>query len=822
MKKLSLFILSFVFCLGALAQKDLSGGDILHSLKKLQNPTRVLYLAAHPDDENTRMIAWLNNGVGARTAYLSLTRGDGGQNLIGTELGNKLGVLRSQELLQARKIDNGEQFFSRAIDFGYSKTAAETMEKWGEEEILSDVVWVIRNYRPDVIITRFPADSRGGHGHHTASAMLGIKAFEIAGDPKSFPEQLAYVKTWQPKRIYWNSSVWWNRGLDSIAQNNEDYVIVDVGGYNSLLGQSYNEIASHSRTQHKSQGFGVSVSRGSSKEYLQYLAGEKAKDDLFDGINPKWERYSFKVGDKKLAAIIDDFDASQPTASIPALLELKEEANKINDASQRQYFKSQIDEIVIAALGWHAELLSPKSYLTPGSEAELTLEVINRSSTPATIESITYNGKEVAINADLESNVMLNKNIDIVVEEEVSQPYWLNNPGENLFTIKDQQLIGKPEHKPLPQAKLKFTIQGETHDITLPVTHKYSDRVEGEIIEPVFVVPRVVVSPNQENMIFVGDEAQPLELEVRTFNGVEKKLVISSEGWEVEPSEIVVNGNGTEDIHTVLLTVTPKENSTQTELKIDIANESPALNLTEIRYPHIDDRLVFEPAVVNLIKVNLKKEGERIGYIAGAGDKVAEAIRLMGYQVDILSESEIKNTDLSKYKSIVAGIRAYNTQEWLPQVKDILMDYVNQGGNYIVQYNTSSRDLLSDDIGPYPFEISRDRVTEEDAEPQFLRPENPVFNTPNKIIMEDFDNWVQERGLYFANQWDEKYEAPLGWNDQDEPVRAGGLLIGEFGKGAFIYTGISFFRELPAGVSGAYRLLANILSYTNTAEDGAE
>lgn len=817
MKKLSLFIFLLSFGV-AFGQKDLTGGEILHKLKKLQNPTRVLYLAAHPDDENTRMIAWLENGKGVRTAYLSLTRGDGGQNLIGTELGNKLGVLRSQELLQARKTDGGEQFFTRAIDFGYSKTADETMQKWGEDMILSDVVWVIRNYRPDVIITRFPPDSRAGHGHHTASAMLGIEAFLVAGDASVYPEQMEFVEPWQPKRIYWNASNWWNKDLDKIAAKDDNYVTVDVGGYNALLGASYNEIASYSRTQHKSQGFGMSVSRGSTKEYLQYLEGEKADDDIFSGINQSWARYDFKTGDKELASIIEDYNVANPSASLSSLFSLFKEADRINDASQREYFKQQLNEVIMASLGWHAELLSKELYLTPGEDVTLTLEIINRSDKKVSLKSINYEGQKTLLDEALTANEIWTKELSVKVADEISQPYWLNDPSENLFTINDQNLIGKAEHKPLPQATLTVSVEGHSYDLVLPILNKHSDRVEGEIIEPVFVVPQVVVTPNLENMIFVDDKPQQLVLGVRTFGKEVKSLKIIANSWNVEPAEIKMDGEEA-SFKNVVVTVSPTDKSANDPLRIQINGEGEVLNLTEIKYSHIDDRVVFESAKVNLIKVDLKKEGELIGYIPGAGDKVAEAIQLMGYQVETLTEDQIMNDDLSKYKSIVAGIRAYNTQEWLPGAKSKLMAYVQNGGNYIVQYNTSSRDLLSDDIGPYPFEISRDRVTEEDAKPEFIRAENPVLNTPNKLTEKDFENWVQERGLYFSNKWDDKYETPIGWHDEGEPMRAGGLLIGNYGKGAFMYTGISFFRELPAGVPGAYRLLANLLSYQNKADN---
>lgn len=799
-------------------QAQSSSSDVLHQLKKLQNTSRVLYLAAHPDDENTRMISWLVNGLGANTAYLSLTRGDGGQNLIGTELGAKLGVLRTQELMQAREIDGGQQFFSRAVDFGYSKTAEETLEFWDEDAVLSDVVWVIRKFRPDVIITRFPPDSRGGHGHHTASAMLALEAFDLAASDDAFPEQLKYIDTWQPKRIYWNASTWWNPNLDSIAKQDPDYLKVEVGGYDPIQGMSYNELASMSRTQHKSQGFGVSVARGNQSEYLKFLKGERAEESLFEGISTSWSRYGFDEADEKLAEIIDDYEPMQPTESIPDLLELLDDADEIDHEAERAYFREELTAVITKILGWHAVLLSGEEYLQSGEQVELQLEAINRTDYPVIPRALHVAGQRFELDDELVSNEIYTHDLQLKIDQKLSQPYWLEKPYDKLFTVSEQQLIGQPENQALLEAGLELMLGEQQLSVKVPAVYRFSNRVEGEIIRPVAITPALTVNPAQENMMFSSTEGQELILDIRFFKDVEQSIELEAEGYQLMPSSFSVSKPRQSDRLQKRIKITPQSTGTST-LKIRLANGEAVQSINEIDYPHIDKRLVFETADVKLIFPELSIRGERIGYIPGAGDKVAEAIRQMGYQVDILSENDIQNEDLSQYQAIVAGIRAYNTQEWLPASKERLMEYVHNGGNYVVQYNTSSRDLLSADIGPYPFKISRQRVTEESAEARLQLVDHPVLNSPNELSDADFEGWVQERGLYFASEWDEAYATPIGWNDEGEENQSGGLLIADHGKGAFIYTGISFFRELPAGVEGAYRLLANILSYENAADE---
>jgi LmbE family N-acetylglucosaminyl deacetylase len=818
MKDLKALILAFSTLLTSniAAQEAATSAEILHELQKLQNTTRVLYLAAHPDDENTRMISWLENDRHMRTAYLSLTRGDGGQNLIGTELGAKLGVLRTQELMQARAIDGGEQFFTRAVDFGYSKTADETFRQWNKDEVLADVVWVIRTYRPDIIITRFPPDARAGHGHHTASAVLALEAFDLAADPKAYKNQLDAVEPWQVKRLFWNHSTWWRQNLDSIAAADDRYTIVDVGSYNQVLGMSCNELASYSRSQHKSQGFGVSVRRGSSKEYLQLLKGEKVKTDISDGIVQGWERYGWKEGDQLMETLVNEFDPLNPSASIASMQELMKGSEMINDDHIRDWFQEELSQLMAQALGLYVEVLATSEYLSSGSSTRLELNMINRSQL-----KLGYAG--VQINEDYFPNELADPTIinnqlttlsyDVEIADLTSQPYWLKKAYDKMFAVDDQMLIGKPENDPTLDIEVVFSLDGQRLSLKPSVQYKFTDRVEGEVLRPLVLAPPVMINVAESNLVFVDDSKQQLEIEIRCIDGANHKVDLIAEGWEIKPASLEISGEAGDGWKSQVIEVIPTKASLVApalEFKVD---GTLASSLTEIDYPHIDKRVVFEPAAVNLVKLDLVISGERVGYIEGAGDMVPEALEQMGYQVDMLSKEDVLTSDLSIYQAIIAGIRAYNTKDWLPEAQDMLNAYIQDGGNYIVQYNTASRDLKFRDFGPYPFTLSRQRVTEEDADVEFLLPDHAVLNTPNKLTASDFDQWVQERGLYFASEWDEAYAAPIGWHDQGEPTRAGGLLIADKGEGAFIYTGISFFRELPAGVPGAYRLLANLISY---------
>ena len=848
LRKLGWVLLLLAAGRSATAQVPRQGAQhILHDLHKLQNGARVLYLAAHPDDENTRVISWLENQRHVRTAYLSLTRGDGGQNLIGPELGARLGVLRTQELMQARRIDGGEQFFSRAVDFGYSKTADETLRFWDKQKVLADVVRVIRHFRPDVIITRFPDSSYGGHGHHVASAQLAREAFALAAQEDAFPAQLEALEPWQARRLVWNQSTWWNPALDSLAQVREDIFGQAVGAYNGLLGLSCNQIASYSRTQHKSQGFGVSVDRGAVTEYFEHMAGRRAKAGLLEGVDTTWTRYGWEEPAARLTEIIAQFDPQAPHKSVRPLVALQAQLRQQKPIPEKSYYQDQVQDLIARCLGLHLEVRAPRSFLLADSAVPLTVEILHRSPLPLYYfpehppiprrETMLTNeprylrplrgpvnqAEELAYGPP--ARLPQNRSVELTLKQKpltkTSQPYWLRKPYETVFQVEDPLQIGDPENPPVLEMQVLLGLDDMV--LALPVTahYEYSDRVNGEQQEPLLVVPPVTAQPATRNLIFVDDTPQEVELTLRSFGPRELVLGAAAQKWDTRLStdSVTFGRQAYQSSRRVKLTVAPQAGAKTTTLRLLNEQGEALQDLDVIQYPHVEKRMVLQPAEIKLQRIELAKRGQRIGYIPGAGDEVAQAIRHMGYTVDRLDEAALREADLSAYQAIVAGIRAYNVNEWLPELKPRLMAYVRQGGNYLVQYNTASRDLLSENIGPYPFTITRERVTEETAPAQFLLPKHPLLNTPNALGPADFEGWVQERGLYFAGEWNERYAAPLGWHDAGEPLRKGGLLVAKHGQGAFMYTGISFFRELPAGVPGAYRLLANMLSYKSADDE---
>ena len=806
---LVIFLFSVPFCF---SQRPIhSSSDILLEMEKLGFTGKVLYLAAHPDDENTRLIAWLENEKLARTAYLSLTRGDGGQNLIGTEIGAAIGILRTQELLEARKIDGGEQFFSRAVDFGYSKTAKETFEIWNKQAILSDVVWIIRKFRPDVIITRFPPDERAGHGHHTASAILAEIAFDSAASETAFPEQFEYVEPWQAKRLLWNASNWWNKNLDKIAAEDDNYLTVDIGDYNEILGYSYSEIAAESRSQHKSQGFGSAKTRGSQKEYLKHMAGQKADKQLFSGIDVSWKRYAGgKKVEEMLQSALKNFDAKTPSSSVPALVKLYKEMSKMEQTPEVANKLQDLKRIIEACLGIHAEAISNSAEVVLGDKIIGDFIIVKRTEYPA----------ELTLNNKSKQKLLFNENKTIEFESnaisEISQPYWLKNPYFGTFTVEDQEKIGMPENQAVFGIPYTLFVDGVQLDYFAPVQYKWTHRVSGENYRDVVVNPKVSISIPEPVYVFADASPQTISVSVQVHDkGFEGSLVPElAEGWKIVPQKIELekNAQAAEQIYQFI--ITPPEIPSNCELKITVVDgeDSTSYRKQVIEYPHIHTQVFFPPASSKLVKMDIQKNKSKVGYIMGSGDEIPQSLEQIGYQVEFIEPSTLGSADLSKYESIIVGIRAYNTEKQLINGNAFLLEYVKKGGNLIVQYNTY-RDLLIEQIGPYPFKISSERVTEEDAEVRFIDPENRLLNYPNKIEKDDFEGWVQERGLYFANDWDDKYSPVIEWNDEGEPSRKGAVLIANYGKGHFIYTGISFFRQLPAGVPGAYRLLTNMIEY---------
>lgn len=777
--------------------------DLLQEIRSLEKPKRVLYIAAHPDDENTRLIAWLTHGAAVQTAYLSLTRGDGGQNLIGPELGAPLGFIRTQELIEARKIDGGTQFFSRAVDFGYSKNPEETFAFWGKEAVLADVVFVIRKFQPHLIITRFPPDGRGGHGHHTASAILAEEAFDLSNDPNAFPEQLQRVSLWQPEALYWNASSWWDKDLPNKAQTDPTIVEVEVGGYDPILGRSCNELASLSRSMHKSQGFGIPMARGEMKEYLEFRKGNNA---FFQLLFPE------PSNDLELASLLE-------TAANQLLMGQREEAIqqlfRYKEQGLNQETAARVDRIIAGILGIYMEVNAPNWFAAQGETINAQMECLLRLAYPVRLESVSWNGKSEAVEAALVCDQTFSQSHPLQCNQ-TTNPYWLEAPFDALFQVPDS-LVGFPQNPLQPFVAATFSYQGKPFTIQSGLQYKWTDRVQGELTRPMIVAPEVTVNFNTSSLVTTGEFVK-LSLAVKAWkssfsNNLRFDL---PEGWKVKPAFVPIDIPDAGGEQVVEVTVLPPSQTTEGKmLPVLDGVQQPLRSSLEIHYPHIVQEVLFLPSELKLANAHIVIDPGVVGYIEGAGDEVPEALRRMGFQVEMLDEQAIRNGSLDQYLAIVAGIRAYNTNEWLPSVQDILMEYVDDGGNYIVQYNTLSRDLKLDSFGPFPMKLSRERVSDETAVPKWIDPTHGVFKRPNVLSMEDFNGWVQERGLYFADTegLDPAYQPLISWNDSGEPPRLGGLIVAHYGEGSFMYTGISFFRQLPAAVPGAYRLLANMVCY---------
>lgn len=817
---ISLLVIFFHFLINAFAQepKQLNAAEIQVALNKLTVLGSALYVAAHPDDENTRLIAYLSKEKLANTAYFSFTRGDGGQNLIGTEIGSSLGLIRTQELLEARKIDGGKQFFSRAKDFGFSKHPEETFTLWDKEAVLADLVLVIRRFKPDVVITRFNTTPGTTHGHHTASAILAEEAFTAAADKNRFPEQLKYVDVWQPSNLFWNTSSWFfeENKFDTLG-----LVSVDVGNYNAPLGKSYTELAAESRSMHKSQGFGSSGVRGATKEYLQPLKGVKNPKELFQGVNISWSRVK---GGEKIGSVLkkaaDNFDANNPTSILPILLEANKMIKALPDGHWKSIKLNEMQQVIEACLGLYVEALASDYSVGYNDSLKIDVEAVNRSSFPVKLQKVSYSISDTdsLLNIDLKRNkvVNFNKKLKITKDLPLSQPYWLREEGTvGMYNVEDHKNIGKPENDPAITVKFEVLIGDHLFLLERPVVYKKTDPVHGEQYRQLEVIPPVFVNIKEQVMIFASDDPKVLEVIVEAGKpGIkgEAKLKLPA-GWKAEPESfpVVLAGKG-EEVTVRFYISPPSSKSTDViTARVELNGEEYINGYQSIVYPHITNQLLMPEAHVKVSRLDIKKRGESIGYIMGAGDEIPLSLQQIGYNVTLLDEADITINNLKRFDAIILGIRAYNTIEKLKFFKTTLFDYVKQGGNLIVQYNTTGG-LLTKDIAPFPLTLSRDRVAVEDAPVRIIKPNHPVLNKPNKITSEDFESWVQERGLYFASEWDPNFQPLISINDPEEEPKEGSLLVAQYGEGFYVYTGLSFFRQLTAGVPGAYRLFANLIS----------
>jgi len=803
---LSLFLFLPLFVSGQ-SSIQLNSSEIKLGLKKLNTLGSALYIAAHPDDENTRLLAFLAKEKKFRTGYLSLTRGDGGQNLIGNEQSELLGLIRTQELLAARRTDGAEQFFSRAIDFGFSKNSDETFRIWNKEQVLADAVWVIRKFRPDVIITRFPEDERAGHGQHAASAIIAREAFIAAADPKRFPEQLKYVNAWQARRIVWNT---YNFG--SMNTTAEDQLKLDVGIFNPLLGKGYGEIAAESRTHHKSQGFGSSRQRGQAVEYFIHTAGTLSKNDLFEGINSKWSRSpgGEEIG-RMISAADQNFKTDEPSASVPALIDILKAIDKLPEGYWKEQKSKEVKDLIAAAAGLWFESYTLQAVQALGDSIRLRSDIVLQSKIP--VKLLSVNGQK----QDFDLKEGVSKSIQgSVFAKEITEPYWLfENHPMGMFKIDEQQLIGYPEKPSAATISFIFRIADQEISYQRPAVFKYTDQVRGEVYQPLIVAPAVTASIADKAYIFSGNNAKTIHVLLKSFRDKTEGNLRPKvpHGWKIEPQSIAFNLPKKGDEKTLQFTISPGDQAESGKFTLSILSGGQSYNRAHriIDYDHIPIQNLFPLAEAKIERVELKTGGKKIGYLAGAGDLIPESLQQIGYQVSTLSENEIMDTDLSQYDAIITGVRAYNVNERLALMQPKLMEYVSKGGTLLIQYNVNNP-LLVQNIGPYPFKITRDRVTDEKAGVRFLEKDHPVLNYPNKITTKDFEGWIQERGLYFLSDADPKYSRILSMNDPGETPKDGSLLVADYGKGRFVYTSLVFFRELPAGIPGAYRLFVNLIT----------
>ncbi|PZR19598.1 MAG: LmbE family protein [Flavobacterium psychrophilum] len=825
MKNKLLALLLFSFTVSIAQPQKPTSAEIYNKLEKLNFLGSALYIAAHPDDENTRLISYLANQVKARTGYLSLTRGDGGQNLIGLELREQLGVIRTQELIEARKIDGGEQFFSRANDFGFSKVPNETLQIWDKEKVLQDMVWIIRKFQPDIIINRFDHRSPGTtHGHHTSSAMLTQEAYTLAADPNYEPEQLKYVKLWQPKRVMFNVSWWFFGGKDKFDKADKSkYINLQTGDYYPTLGLCNQEIAALSRSKHKSQGFGTTGVRGDDMEYLELIKGDNLKDkqNLFEGIDTSWNRVKGgKAIGEAITQIIKNYDFKNPAASVTELVKVYSAISKLEDKHWKELKSREIKEIIALCSGLYLEAVAENQSATPASTLKIRWEATNRSNVAMRLTSVTLYPEGTVIKQDtlLGNNISIDSSFDAIVPKTAAytSPYWLTEKGDKgMYTVNDLQKIGMPDI--IREMSAMFTIK--FGDVSIPfertIIYKYNDPVKGEVYEPLDIVPAVTTRILNKVQLFKDNKKQTASIKVKAGkDNCKGSLRLElPEGWKVSPASIPfeLSKKGSETILT--FEVTPPDSPSEVTARsiATIDGEDFDREQIIINYPHISIQQVLMPSTAKFTKADLKIVGHNIAYIMGAGDSVPESLKQMGYSVTLLSTDAITPETLSSYDAVVLGIRAYNVLDGIVFRQKALFDYVANGGTMVVQYNTTG-DLVTRDIAPYPLRISRDRVTEEDAKVNFLDAKHRVLNYPNKITERDFTGWVQEQGLYYPDEWSKEFTPIFSSHDKGEDAKKGGLLVAKYGKGYYVYTGLSFFRELPEGVSGAYRLMANIIA----------
>ncbi len=817
---LSVLILLFSsFTIFAQQYRSLPSAEIYRKLQQLNVLGTVMYVAAHPDDENTRLISYLVHHDHVRTIYLSLTRGDGGQNILGNEQGSALGLIRTHELMEARKIDGAEQLFTPVIDFGFTKSPDETFKFWNAKPLTNAVKEAFQQYKPDVIICRFPTTGEGGHGQHTVSAIVAETAYRELRQAQANKKDV-----WVPTRLLFNAFRFGDRNTTS-----EDQFKIPINQYDPLLGEGYGEMAGRSRSVHKSQGAGTPQSVGISNEYFKLIEGKPAVTSLYDDIDVSWSRVGRKEIGDHIQAIINNFDFKDPSKSLAELIKIKKEIRSVKDDFWRTQKLKELDEIVVSCAGVMMEALADRQEAVAGAALPLTLNAVARSaSVPVIINNIAFpallekgNTKTIALSND--SVQKLNFEIKLNNDEPLTEPYWLHYQSSVGMYHYDSVYGGLPETPNALSVNVNLKIGDENFPAAVPISYKRLDPVKGDVVQALRIVPAVSVSPVHSLFIFEPGKERQVWVRLKTFKDLpDAKLNVKYSDKVIASFPL---GNLRNDIDTLcsfsVPTTTFDHAGDDSHILLSVVADGKEYNqdMHLIQYPHLPDLQYFTGAWMKVVKKDWNVAVKKVGYIEGAGDYVDAILMLAGLQVDRIPENALNNVaNLSQYDAIVLGVRALNTRKQIDAWMPVLMQYVSNGGTLLVQYNTN-QNLLTSQYGPYPFTITRNRVTEEDAKVSFTDPQARLLHYPNEITEKDFEHWVQERGLYFPSNYDKQYKTLFSMHDTGEGPLEGAVIYTPYGKGQYIYSALAFFRQLPAGNTGAIRLMMNLLSAGRDAQD---
>jgi LmbE family N-acetylglucosaminyl deacetylase len=829
-------------------------------LERLGTTASALHTGAHPDDEDSAFIARMARGDHARVAYLSLNRGEGGQNIIGTELFDALGVIRTEELLQARRLDGGEQFFTRTFDYGFSKTRAEAAAKWNERVVLGDMVRVIRTFRPLVIYARFSGTPADGHGQHQLAGYLTPIAFKAAADPKEFPEQIGEgLRPWQAKKLY--------RGVGFRPDpSSPPTVQVMTGVFNPMLGRYYTEIANEGRSQHKSQEMGVIETKGPQQSGLVRLDKPGVNEEtVFDGIDVTIRGIATLAGitdtgltaklarlDDSIASLLETFKPQEPTNSLRAigdgLRQTRDLRAMLKSSSESDAAKAEADfllarketdfsEALVHAAGIVIDPIANAETVVPGGSVDVTIRTFfgeepnvkvvaadlkmpkGWRTMPATEDEEDKNNPFARFFRETPSYIARYR-VTAASDAPYTQPYYMNKPREGArYDWEEHDPKGLPFAPPLLHAAIELEIDGTRVAVTEPVQYRFADRIRGELRRNVEVVPPVSVGLDSRLLIVpLGSVVNQQRVVVQVMNhlasGASGTLRLKlPAGWTSSPSEapfsVKAKGDRMSAPFVVSAPADRKAGSFDIEAEAVVAGKSYNINLQEIAYPHIQTHRLYSPAKATAQVFDLKVAPVNVGYVMGSGDQVPEMIRRMGVSVTTIDDEMLATGDLSRFDTIVVGIRASEARPAFVANNGRLLQYVERGGTLVVQYQQT--DYVSRSLAPYPVEM-QSRVTDETAKVTILAPGHPAFTFPNKIGQADFDGWVQERNLYAFTTFDPKYVPLLEAADAGEEPQRGGEVYARVGKGRYVYTAYAWFRQLPAGVPGAYRQFANLIS----------